>query len=136
MIFAPEQARDLLYSTVADMTNDPADGEDYMYICPPNMFSTIRKALHITMRFRFIRKNRPIFIGNLGRFWVQFHGFTGNASYLRNRFMTRGSQTYRMRVYLSRYSAMSGYFVYAQVEDLPDVRWLHIDFGGTQIALY
>ena len=52
MIFAPEQARDLLYSTVADMTNDPADGEDYMYICPPNMFSTIRKALHITMRFR------------------------------------------------------------------------------------
>jgi hypothetical protein len=51
MIFAPEQARDLLYSTVADMTNDPADGEDYMYIiCPPNMFSTIRKALHITMR--------------------------------------------------------------------------------------
>jgi len=52
MIFAPEQARDLLYSTVADMTNDPADGEDYMYICPPNMFSTIRKALHITMRFQ------------------------------------------------------------------------------------
>eukprot|EP01043_Picozoa_sp_COSAG02_P038353 COSAG02_NODE_2949_length_7680_cov_4.274238_3_plen_249_part_00 len=51
MIFAPEQAKDLLHSTVADMTNDPVDGDGCMY------------------------------------------------------------------------SAMSGYFVYAQVEDVPDVRW-------------
>lgn len=51
MIFAPEQAKDLLHSTVADMTNDPVNGEEYMY------------------------------------------------------------------------SATSGYFVYAQVEDLPDVSW-------------
>jgi probable aminopeptidase NPEPL1 len=51
MIFAPEQAKNMLHSTIADMTNDPSDGEGYMY------------------------------------------------------------------------SAMSGYFVYAQVEDIPDVRW-------------
>ena len=26
-------------------------------------------------------------------------------------------------------SAIGGYFVYAQVADVPDIRWLHIDLG-------
>ena len=32
-----------------------------------------------TMRFLFIRKNRPIFIGNLGLFWIHLYGLIGNA---------------------------------------------------------
>ena len=38
MIFAPEQANDLLHSTVADMTNDPVDGEEYMYSATSGYF--------------------------------------------------------------------------------------------------
>ena len=33
----------------------------------------------LTMRFPLIRKNGPIFIGNLGLFWIYFYGFMGNA---------------------------------------------------------
>jgi|EP01043_Picozoa_sp_COSAG02_P039296 hypothetical protein len=32
-------------------------------------------------------------------------------------------------LYLKRLLCGTGYFVYAQIDDVPDIRWLHIDLG-------
>ena len=38
-----------------------------------------RRVFLLTMRFPLIRKNRSIFIGNVGLFWIYFYGLMGNA---------------------------------------------------------